>query len=55
MLLAAMVAMVLAAAAPALAQNVNTGDVAGDDVDEVLWVSEREGGEIEQRVALGPL
>ncbi len=31
MLLAAMVAMVLAAAAPALAQNVNTGDVAGDD------------------------
>jgi len=41
MLLAAMVAMVLAAAAPALAQNVNTGDVAGDDQvnqgDEVVF------------------
>ncbi len=31
MLLAAMVAMVLAAAAPVLAQNANTGDVAGGD------------------------
>jgi hypothetical protein len=31
MLLAAMVAMVLAAAAPALAQSVDTGDTAGDD------------------------
>jgi hypothetical protein len=31
MLLAAMVAMVLAAAAPALAQSVETGDTAGDD------------------------
>ena len=31
MLLAAMVAMVLAAAAPALAQSVDTGDAAGDD------------------------
>ena len=31
MLLAAMVAMVLAAAAPALAQSVETGDEAGDD------------------------
>ena len=31
MLLAAMVAMVLTAAAPALAQSVDTGDAAGED------------------------
>ncbi len=31
MLLAAMVAMVLAAAAPALAKSVDTGDAAGED------------------------
>ncbi|MDP8946870.1 MAG: hypothetical protein M3N09_02045, partial [Actinomycetota bacterium] len=41
MLLAAMVAMVLAAAAPARAQSVDTGDAAGDDQvnqgDEVVF------------------
>ena len=34
---------------------VEVGAVAGDDVVEVLRVSEREGGEVEERVALGPL
>ena len=34
---------------------VDIGAVAGDDVVEVLLVCEREGGEVEQRVALGGL
>src|SRR5258706_9859589 len=34
---------------------VDVGAVAGDDIAKVLRVSEREGGEIEQRVALGYL
>ena len=34
---------------------VDVGAVAGDDVVKVLLVSEREGGEVEQRVALGRL
>ena len=34
---------------------VDVGAVAGDDVAEVLRVSEREGGEVEERVALGRL
>src|SRR2546430_9105223 len=34
---------------------VDVGAVAGDDVAKVLLVSEREGGEVEERVALGRL
>src|SRR6266536_4956029 len=35
--------------------EVDVGAVAGDDVAKVLLVSERQGGEVEERVALGRL
>ena len=43
------------AATHAADDAVDVGAVAGEHVAEVLRVSEREGGEVEQRIALGRL